>query len=453
MSDIEANRLSSRVSRYARVGAGVGTTAARIAGARLFGEGDTAREGQLLAATLGSLKGPLMKVAQMLATIPDIIPAEWATEFVKLQAHAPPMGRVFVKRRMAAELGPDWQARFSSFDFEPAHAASLGQVHRAIGPDGRPLAVKLQYPDMASAVEADLGQLNVLFSLVGRLRPQIDTRNLRAEIADRLREELDYARELKHMRLYRAMLADEAAIRVPEPVEDLSTGRLLSMGWLEGRGLLAFKSAEQHVRDHLAEVMFRAWWKPFCRYGIIHGDPHLGNYAAYDVDGRPAGINLLDFGCIRVFPPDFVAGVIEHYRGHLNGDRARIEAAYAAWGFRGLTPEMIDTLDIWAKFLYGPLIDDRKRRLAEGVTTAQFGRREAAQVADGLSRHGTVTPPAEFLFMDRAAIGLGAVFLHLDAELNFHRLFEEFIEGFDRDALAARQAEMLADAGFEVRPA
>ncbi|MDR3373670.1 MAG: AarF/ABC1/UbiB kinase family protein [Ancalomicrobiaceae bacterium] len=449
MTDTEANRLSSRVSRYARVGASMGTTAARIAGARLVGGDDTAREGQLLAAALGSLKGPLMKVAQMLATIPDIIPAEWATEFVKLQAHAPPMGRVFVKRRMAAELGPDWQTRFGSFDFEPAHAASLGQVHRAVGRDGRGLAVKLQYPDMASAVEADLGQLNVLFSLIGRLRPQIDTRNLRGEIAERLREELDYARELKHMRLYAAMLADEAAIRVPVPFEDLSTRRLLTMDWLDGRGLLAFKASDQATRDHLAEVMFRAWWKPFCRFGIIHGDPHLGNYAAYDVDGRPEGINLLDFGCVRIFPPDFVAGVVEHYRGHLNGDRSRIEAAYAAWGFKGLTPELIDTLDIWAKFLYGPLVDDRRRRLAEGVTTAEFGRKEAARVAEGLSRHGTVTPPAEFLFMDRAAIGLGAVFLHLDAELNFHRLFEEFIDGFDRDALAARQARVLEAAGFD----
>eukprot|EP01037_Dinobryon_pediforme_P042503 gene42503-52907_t len=206
----------------------------------------------------------------MLATIPDVVPAEWATELARLQANAPPMGRVFVKRRMAAELGADWSQRFAGFELEPAHAASLGQVHRATGHDGRALAVKLQYPDMASAVEADLGQLGGLFGLMQRLRPGLDTTELRQEIADRLREELDYGRELKHMRLYDLILADDAAIRVPLPEADLSTGRLLTMSWLQGRGLLDYKTAPQETRDRLAETMFRAWWKPFCRFGVIH---------------------------------------------------------------------------------------------------------------------------------------------------------------------------------------
>ena len=448
MADTEQNRLSSRLSRYARVGTQVGTTAARIAGGRLMGGNDLSHEGQLLAAALGNLKGPLMKVAQMLATIPDVVPAEWAAELARLQANAPPMGRAFVKRRMAAELGPDWATKFAEFDLEPAHAASLGQVHRATAPDGRPLAVKLQYPDMSSAVEADLGQLGVLFSLMQRLRPQLDTPELRIEIAERLREELDYERERRQMRLYGAMLAAEPAIRVPEPVEALSTGRLLSMTWLEGRGLLNYKTSPQDLRDQLAETMFKAWWTPFCRFGTIHGDPHLGNYAAYEEDGAPAGINLLDFGCVRIFPPTFVHGVIEHYYGLLLNDRDRVAAAYESWGFRGLNTELIDTLDIWARFLYGPLMVDRKRKIAEGISPVEFGRREAARVAEGLKKHGPVTVPREFLFMDRAAVGLGAVFLHLDAELNFHSLFNELIEGFDRDVLAARQTGALSVAGL-----
>ncbi len=448
MSDTESNRLSSRLSRYARVGAGVGTTAARIAGSRLMGGNDLEREGQLLAATLGNLKGPLMKVAQMLATIPDVVPAEWATELARLQANAPPMGRVFVKRRMAAELGADWSQRFAGFELEPAHAASLGQVHRATGHDGRALAVKLQYPDMASAVEADLGQLGVLFGLMQRLRPGLDTTELRQEIADRLREELDYGRELKHMRLYDLILADDAAIRVPLPEADLSTGRLLTMSWLQGRGLLDYKTAPQETRDRLAETMFRAWWKPFCRFGVIHGDPHLGNYAAFETDGAASGINLLDFGCVRIFPPRFVAGVIDHYYGLMHGDRDRVAAAYESWGFRNLSKELIETLDIWARFLYGPLMVDRKRKIADGVSPVEFGRREAMRVAEGLRQHGPVAVPREFLFMDRAAIGLGAVFLHLDAELNFHRLFEELIAGFTPESLGDRQADALAATGL-----
>ena len=178
-SDSEANRFSARAARYARVGANVGGVAARIAGTRLFGfEGQEADNAAALAGVLGGLKGPIMKVAQLLATIPDLVPPEYAAELQKLQSEAPPMGAAFVKRRMMAELGPDWQARFGSFDLRPAAAASLGQVHRASAKDGAALACKLQYPDMQSAVEADLRQLEVIFAIHRRMDPAIDTREI-----------------------------------------------------------------------------------------------------------------------------------------------------------------------------------------------------------------------------------------------------------------------------------
>ena len=137
--DREENRFSARAARYARVGANVGGVAARIAGARLFGsEGASPGNAAALAAALGGLKGPLMKVAQLLSTIPDVLPPEYAEELSKLQSQAPPMGWAFVKRRMMAELGADWAARFGAFEREPAAAASLGQVHRATAKDGSP---------------------------------------------------------------------------------------------------------------------------------------------------------------------------------------------------------------------------------------------------------------------------------------------------------------------------
>src|SRR6185437_14353835 len=135
------------------------------------------------------------KVAQLLATIPDALPAEYATELTKLQSQAPPMGWAFVKRRMSAELGADWERKFEGFEHHPAAAASLGQVHRARALDGAELACKLQYPDMQSAVEADLRQLQLLFAIRKRFDPAIDTSEIAVEIAARLREELDYVRE------------------------------------------------------------------------------------------------------------------------------------------------------------------------------------------------------------------------------------------------------------------
>jgi predicted unusual protein kinase regulating ubiquinone biosynthesis (AarF/ABC1/UbiB family) len=449
MTDREKNRFSARARRYASVGTRVGGVAARMGADRMLGRTpDRAGNALALAEALGGLKGPIMKVAQLLATIPDAVPAEYASELMKLQSQAPPMGWAFVKRRMTAELGPGWQDKFTAFEHHPAAAASLGQVHRAEARDGSPLACKLQYPDMQSAVEADLSQLNLLFALRKRFDPAIDATEIKDEIADRLREELDYKREAKHVALYREMLANEPLIRVPKVWPDLSTGRLLTLGWAEGTKMLAHKQDPLEVRNRLATAMFTAWWFPFSRFGVIHGDPHLGNYTVFQEGGAPAGINLLDYGCIRIFPPSFVQGVVDLYRGLLTGDDALVVHAYETWGFKRLSREIIDILNIWARFVYGPLLDDRVRSIADGGKPGEYGRKEAFRVHQALKQKGPVTVPREFVFMDRAAIGLGAVFLHLAAELNFYRLFNEAIERFSLEAVASRQAEALARAGL-----
>ncbi len=449
MDDSERNRFSARAARYARVGTNVGGVAARVAANRVFGlRLDRAKNAAELTAALGGLKGPIMKVAQLLATIPDALPAEYAVELAKLQSEAPPMGWAFVKRRMSAELGPDWQARFASFEHKPAAAASLGQVHRARAHDGSDLACKLQYPDMKSAVEADLRQLDWLFALHRRMDPVIDTSEMGKEIAARLREELDYAREARHVGLYRAMLADVPEVRVPQVWPDLSTHRLLTLDWLDGTKLLTHKGDSLAVRNRLATAMFKAWWYPFSRHGVIHGDPHLGNYTAFVDDGEPGGINLLDYGCIRIFPARFVGGVVDLYHGLLKNDAALILHAYETWGFRRLNRDLIETLNIWARFIYGPLLDDRARTIADGVKPSEYGRREAFRVHQALRQKGPVTVPREFVFMDRAAIGLGGVFLHLGAELNFYRLFNAAIEDFSLAQVTQRQAEALAKVGL-----
>ena len=444
--DPERNRLAGRARRFARVGAGLAGAGAAYGANRLFGGDDAdARNARALKAALGGLKGPLMKAAQMFATVPDLLPPEFATELAELQTNAPAMGRPFVRRRMAAELGPDWASRFAGFELDAAAAASLGQVHRATALDGTPLAVKLQYPEMQSAVESDLGQLNVLFSLVRRMEHSIDTSEILPEIGARLREELDYGREAKAMRLYGRAFADSADIATPEPVDALSTRRLLTMTWLEGRGLMAFKGEPLEVRNRVARLLYEAWWGPMIRLGVIHGDPHLGNYSLAEGAAR---LNLLDFGCIRIFPPRFVAGVVRLFHALSRDDRAEQRAAYESWGFAGLSDELIDVLNLWARFIYGPLLDDRVRTVADGVAPGMYGRREAFAVRQALKDKGPVRIPREFVFLDRATIGLGSAFLHLEAELNWRALFETSIAGFDEGALAQRQTAALGEVGL-----
>jgi predicted unusual protein kinase regulating ubiquinone biosynthesis (AarF/ABC1/UbiB family) len=446
--DEEANRLSARAARYLRVGTNVGAVAARVAGSRLFGyDLDRDKNAVELAKALGGLKGPIMKAAQLLSTIPEALPPEYARELAQLQSAAPPMGPAFVRRRMQAELGPEWQQRFASFELAAAASASLGQVHRATGHDGRALAVKLQYPDMQSAVEADVTQLKVAFAIHARMDPAVETGEILKEIAARLREELDYDLEARHTALYRLIFRDDPLIRVPEVVARLSTRRLLTMTWLEGRRLLDYKAAPIEDRNAIAQAMFRAWWYPFSHHGVIHGDPHLGNYTIFEEGGRPAGVNLLDYGCMRTFAPKFVGGVVDLYRGLLEGDEARVVHAYETWGFSGLSKELIDVLNIWARFIYGPLLDDRVRSIAEGTTPGEYGRREAFTVHTALKEKGPVRVPREFVFMDRAAIGLGGVFLHLDARLNYFRIFNDTIDGFDLDRVAERQRTTFAEVG------
>ena len=448
MTDREANRFSARAARYARVGANVGGVAARFAAQQLTGgrtSGRDATNAAALAKALGGLKGPLMKVAQLMATIPDLLPPEYADELSKLQSDAPPMGAAFVKRRMQAELGADWQKKFQSFDLKPAAAASLGQVHKAVALDGADIACKLQYPDMKSAVEADLSQLDILFAIHRRFEPVIDTTEAAKEIGARVREELDYLREARNAALYGHMLAGSANVRTPGVRPELSTERLLTMDWLEGEKLLTFKTAPLEVRNRIGQAMFTAWWLPFSRFGVIHGDPHLGNYSVF---GNGGGINLLDYGCVRIFPPKFVGGVVDLYRGLQNDDAARIVHAYESWGFKGLKKDMIETLNIWARFIYGPLLEDRVRSVADGVEPGKYGRREAFTVHQALKNKGPVTVPREFVFLDRAAVGLGAVFLHLGAELNYHRMFEEALGDFSLAALTANQAGALKAAGL-----
>lgn len=441
----EGSNLFGEAKRFARTSGAVAGIATRLAGEKFLGiKTDQAKHAGDLRAVLGNLKGPMMKVAQFLSTVPDALPPEYAAQLAELQANAPPMGWPFVRRRMSGELGADWEKKFASFSHTATAAASLGQVHRATLHDGREVAVKLQYPDMPSVIDADLRQVKLAMAVYARLDNAIIHDEVYVELCERLREELDYTREAAQMRLYQFMLKDVPDVKVPEPVEGFCTRRLITMSWLQGSKLqdwLATKPSQEQ-RNAVAAALFRAWYVPFYRYGVIHGDPHMGNYQV----SATGQLNLLDYGSIRVFPPRFISGVLDLYAAVRDADPARARHAYEVWGFTGITDEQIDVLNDWAQFLYGPLIQDRVQLIQPGGGT-EFGREVAAKVHAGLQRTGGVKPPREFVLVDRSAIGLGAVFMRLGAELNWARLYQEVIAGFNVDELAARQAAALQAAG------
>ncbi|MBX9634789.1 MAG: AarF/ABC1/UbiB kinase family protein, partial [Magnetospirillum sp.] len=208
--------------------------------------------------------------------------------------------------------------------------------------------------------------------------------------------------------------------------------------------ILSVVNEPQEVRNQIAMNMFRAWYVPFYNYGIIHGDPHLGNYTV-----RPAdhSINLLDFGCVRVFPPHMVKGVIDLYHAIDRDDEQMAVAAYETWGFSNLSKDAVAVLNIWARFIYAPLLENRSRSIDE-TNSGMYGREVAEKVHGELKRIGGVTPPREFVLMDRAAIGLGSVFLHLKAQVNWYQLFHELVQDFHVGAMAKKQAEALEVVGL-----
>lgn len=444
--DSESSTLLGRLKRYSGVSGGLAGVALRGAGRWIGGSGPLdAANARDLARMLGALRGPLMKVAQIAGGLPDVFPPAFAAELAKLQSNAPEMGVAFVRRRMAAELGRDWPAKFRSFELAAAHAASLGQVHRAVAHDGRVLACKLQYPDMQSAVEADLTQLRTILALQRTAERKFDTSEIAEEVAERIREELDYEREAANMRLFGGMLKDHERIAVPAPVANLSTRRLLSMTWLDGISFREALNDPRTNREDVARALYEAWWLPLYRFGVVHGDAHLGNYTVRS-DG---GINLLDFGCVRILPPRVVEALIDLYRAQLNNDGALAARAYAKWGFTNVGDDLVEKMSVWAKLVFGPLLEDRVRTIGEGDNPFAAGPQQIWALKQRLREGSIMRPPREFVFIARALVGIGAAMVHLNVKLNWHRMYEDLIEGFDAKSLAERQAQALKVAGLE----
>ena len=426
--------------RIVKVSANLGGFIAKLATKNLLGMSNQDKSAEELMQLLGNLKGPIMKVAQILSTIPDALPKEYAKHLSMLQAEAPAMGWLFVKRRMRTELGEGWEKKFIKFEKNANKAASLGQVHQAIDKKSKKLlACKLQYPNMDTTITADLKQLKIILKIYKQIESTIDTEEIYLELKDRLYEEVDYKNEFKNIIYYHNIFKDYNNVNIPTPDASLSTERLISMKWLDGKPLNTFYSSNQNIRNKIAENLFNAWYLPFYKFGIIHGDPHPGNYTICDNGNK---INLLDFGCIRLFNPSFVEGVITLYNALINNNNELAAKAYKSWGFKNLNNNLVSALNVWALYLYGPLLEDKIRKIQDhhGAT---YAKELLIKVRTELKKHGGVKPPREFVLVDRAAIGLGSVFMHLNAELNWHEKFQLLIQGFTKNKVLLNQKKIL----------
>ena len=435
----EDNNLVSRVKRYSKVTTSMTSLATKFAGKKYlnFDLSDQKYAAQITE-ILGNLKGPLMKVAQLSATIPDLLPEEYARKLAELQSNAPPMSWVFVKRRMKAELGENWEKNFIDFEKDASFAASLGQVHKAKLNGNEIVACKLQYPDMSSAVIADLNQLKIIFKIYSSYNKSIQIREIYKEIEARLKEELDYKLEHRHLKIFEHMHKKNTFIKIPKVHKKLSTQRLLVMEYLDGKKLIEYKNSYQKVRNDLAKKLFMAWYFPFYKYGIIHGDPHLGNYSV----NKDNNINLFDYGCVRIFPAKFVKGVIDLYFALKEKNNEKIKLAYKAWGFKDIDDKLMNVLNKWALFLYDPILKNEVRKIQDS-DSGIYGAKIAGEVHKELRKYGGVKPPREFVFMDRAAVGLGSIFIHLKAEINWYKLFHELIKDFSLKNLEINQKNAI----------
>ena len=437
---LDKDNFSKRLNRYFQITSQVGGIVTRIGANKYLGlNTDHKKNAHNLQEKFGQAKGPFMKIAQLLAMIPDAIPREYANQLMKLQTNAPPMGEYFVRRRMKNELGENWKKKFINFNETSSFAASFGQVHKAKLNNGQLVACKIQYPDMLSTVKADLVQLKVVLNLFEKFNKVIKTSKIHSEIKERLFEEIDYIKEAQNINIFNRIFKNDTKINIPNIFSKYTTSKLITMSWLDGRSIHhLFTSSNNKLKEKVATNIFNAWYKPFYSFAIIHGDPHFGNYS-FTKNGN---INLFDFGCIRIFPVNFVKAVIDLYYALERKDIDLAVEAYKTWGFKKINKELIKILNLWASYIYGPLLEN-KRRFIQGDGKKGYGFAIANKVYKKLKQIGGVEPPKEFVFIDRAAIGMGSLFMKLNVRLNWYELFNNLIKDFELNHIKKKQEEIL----------
>jgi predicted unusual protein kinase regulating ubiquinone biosynthesis (AarF/ABC1/UbiB family) len=282
-----------------------------------------ARTAEQLFGVLGQLKGGAMKGGQWLATmeaaLPENLAGPYGEALTRLQEAAPAMPTRTVHQVLAEQLGRSWRRRFTEFDDEPAAAASIGQVHRGVWHDGRPVAVKVQYPRAGDALATDLRQLDRLVPLLHVAAPGLDARDLFAELRGRIMAEVDYTQEAAAQTAFAEAFRDDPDFLVPEVVD--VADRVLVSQWVDGTSVAKVaRHGTTAERDRTGLLLSRFLLSSPPRVGRLHGDPHPGNFRLLP-DGRLA---VVDFGSTLPLTPGWPAGLAALLRAGRDRDAARL---------------------------------------------------------------------------------------------------------------------------------
>lgn len=422
-------RRNTRLARLgARVGLGYAGTSARkvFAGAERREQLSRDRElktAEQVSAALGNMKGAFMKVGQMASYLDDGLPEPVRQALTQLQSQAPPMSVELVRIELERELGAPMSELFVEFDDEPIASASIGQVHRAIVrmPDGteKAVAVKVQYPGVAEAIDADLRTADLLGAMLAFGFKSLNPEDMVAEIKDRLREELDYELEARNQQEFANFYRDHPFIHVPEVIPEFSTARILTSELVVGHSFAEVLTWPQEQRDMAGEAIFRFVFRSLYRFRAFNGDPHPGNYI-FHKDGR---VTFLDFGLIKHFTEDEMhmfqgmvkAAVIDH---DMEEYRRIIEDAGMLQRDAPFTTQ--EAGDYFAHF-YEPV---RESRTMQWTTTyASSIVRHTFDRTSAIAQYATV--PKSFVFIQRINLGLYAILGQLGSAGNFRRISEE----------------------------
>jgi predicted unusual protein kinase regulating ubiquinone biosynthesis (AarF/ABC1/UbiB family) len=421
---VRIGKLGARLSA-SWLGAGVRRRFAGHARRVRIDEARRKADAARVAETMGEMKGALMKLGQMMSFVNDDLPAEYRAALASLQASAPPMDFALLRDVAEHELGRPLERAFARFEAAPLASASIGQVHRAVLPDGREVVVKIQYPGVAEAIAADLANVAVLYRMVALLYPALDPKPVVAELRDRITEELDYAFEAENQASFAARFAGHPFVHVPRVIASHSTARVLTSELAVGRRFDEVLGAPKDLRDRYGEIIYRFVFSSILEHGMFNGDPHPGNY----LFGDDGSVTFLDFGCVKYFPAEMLASWRALVRSYFARDPDAFRAKLVTLGFiRDDVALAGDKLMRYFGFFYEPFAEDRVFTFSPEYNARSL-RMVFAPDGEFAGMSKLLNMPPDFVFVNRIQWGVYSILAKLGASANFHRIHREYLFG------------------------